>query len=431
MSIAFGGIIAFVFRGMNLAVALGMLLLVSRELTPDQSDAFLLGITIVGLTNAVCGGITAAAAFQVSNQRRQPGEVLAAGGLPASSLAALAVIAGILIGVSATGQAADLARPVGVAAAIVIINTLVGGIFLGREAFVRYNLTLVLGPLMALVAIAIALFAFDASSAEALLTAYGIGQWAGVTLMVVTGLPILATGFRPALALARRMARFAVLAAISGAASYLNYRANLFVVGYFEGDGGVSTYAFAAYIGESIWQVSGSLTVATWARLGTLSRSEAAALTTRVMRHTVLLLGVLCVFLFLAAGLIQEILWPDYPGVASALRWLLPGLLIFGLAQAYSGFYTYQRGLPWVSALVAGTGLVINLAFALLLVPPFGVDGAAAAGSIAYSSAMIIALAVFVLQERLRPSDIFRFGRADLDDYRALVTRVRNTLSRA
>ncbi|MGH2608548.1 MAG: polysaccharide biosynthesis C-terminal domain-containing protein, partial [Tepidiformaceae bacterium] len=428
MSIAFGGIIAFVFRGMNLVVALAMLLLVSRELSEAQSDAFILGITIVGLTNSICGGLTAAAAFQVSNQRRQPGEALAAGGIPASALAALAVILGVLVGAAATGQTADLALPVGLGAAAVVINALIGGVFLGREAFIRYNGTLVLPPLLALVAIAIALFAADAGSAEALLAAYAAGQWAGVVLMVLTGLPLLTAGFRLALPLARRMVRFAGLAAISGAASYLNYRANLFVVAYFEGDGGVSTYGFAAYVGESIWQVSGSLALATYARLGSLSRPEAAALTTRVMRHTLLLLGVLCVVLFFAADLIQDILWPDYPGVASALRWLLPGLLIFGLAQSYSGFYTYQRGLPWVAALVAGMGLVINLAFALALVPPFGVDGAAAASSIAYSSAIIIALAVFVVQERLRPTDIFRFGRADLDDYRALFTRVRTTL---
>jgi O-antigen/teichoic acid export membrane protein len=431
VSIAFGGIIAFAFRGMNLAVALGMLLLVSRELTKDQSDTFILGVTIVGLTNSICGGITAATAFQVSNQRRQPGEALAAGGIPAGFLAALAVVLGVMVGAAATGQAADLALPVGMAAAAVIMNTLVGGVFLGREAFIRYNGTLVLPPALALVAIAIALFVGDARSPEGLLWAYAAGQWAGVVVMTVTGLGLLTTGFRLALPLARRMVRFAVLAALSGAASYLNYRANLFVVEYFEDDGGVSTYGFAAYIGESIWQVSGSLTLATYARLGTLSRAEAATLTTRVMRHTILLLGVLCLVLFLTADLIQEVLWPEYTGFASALRWLLPGLLIFGLAQSYSAFYTYQRGLPWVSAIVASVGLAINLVFAFLLVPPFGVDGAAAAGSIAYSSAMLIALAVFVFQERLRPSDIFRFGRADLDDYRSLVTRVRGALGRA
>jgi hypothetical protein len=33
------------------------------------------------------------------------------------------------------------------------------------------------------------------------------------------------------------------------------------------------------------------------------------------------------------------------------------------------------------------------------------------------------------VQEHLRPADIFRFGRADLDDYRALFTRVRSALS--
>ncbi len=428
MSIAIGGLVAFAFRGANLVVALGTLLIVSRELPQAQSDAFILGLTLVGIANALTGGLTAATAYQVANQRRAPGEAFAAAGIPASGMAFLALVTGAFLGAIAGGTVSDMAFPVAAAAAAVILNSLVAGVYLGRESFFRYNLTLVASPMLALAAIAVAHFALDAHSARALFAAYAVGQWMGLALMLGSGLPLLWGRFRPSLALARRILRFAALAGLSSGVSYLNYRADLFVVEHFEGEGGVSTYAWAVYIGESIWQVSGSLTLATYARLGALSRVDAAALTTRVMRHTVLLLALLCAILFLAADLIEAVLAPDYEGVSSALRLLLPGVLIYGLAQSYSGFYTFQRGLPWVSALVAGTGLAVDIVFALLLVPPFGVNGAAAASSIAYGSAIITGLLVFAVQERVRPVDIVRFGRADLDDYRALACRARAKL---
>jgi O-antigen/teichoic acid export membrane protein len=182
------------------------------------------------------------------------------------------------------------------------------------------------------------------------------------------------------------------------------------------------------YLAESIWQVSGSLTLATYARLGTLERHEAARLTTRVMRHTVVLLLGLCAALFLLADLIEDVLFSSHDEMSTALRLLLPGVLLYGLAQSFSGFYTYQRGLPWVAAVVAGTGLAVDLLFAFLLVPPFGVPGAAAASSIAYGTAILLALAVFVRQERLNAADIFRFGRAEFEDYRTLARRARSVL---
>jgi O-antigen/teichoic acid export membrane protein len=177
--------------------------------------------------------------------------------------------------------------------------------------------------------------------------------------------------------------------------------------------------------------VSGSLALATYARLGILDRNDASQLTARVMRHTFLLLVILCAGVFLFADVFEWILFPDYDGVSSALRFLLPGILIYSLAQAYSGFYTYQRGLPWVAAIVASLALVVKMALAFALVPPIGVDGAAIASSIGYTTAMVVALVVFARQERLSAADIFRFGPADLDDYRSLLSRVRTTLTRA
>lgn len=431
MSIAFGGIIAFLFRGMNLVVALATVVLTSRVLSSADYGLFGLALSVVGFVNAMTGGLAAATAYQISNQRRPPALVVLNSGSLALALGTLAVAAGIAGGTALSGEVSHVALAVGVSAAAVVANSVISGVFLGRESFIRYNLTLVGPPLLALAAIVVTFFVLDRRTPEAALGAYAAGQTISLAAMLVLGRSHLARHVRFEGSLARSVVRFTLLAGISSGISFLNYRADLFIVDYFEGKAGVGPYLLAVYIAESVWQVSGSLALATYARVGSLSRHEAAELTTRVMRHTVVLLGVVCSMLFIAADLIEAALGGDkYAGVAGALRFLLPGVLVYGLAQSFSGFYTYQRGLPWVAALVAGTGLIVDIVLAIILVPRMGINGAALAGAIAYSAAIIGGLAVFVRREHLGAQQVFRFGRAEFEDYRGLFTRLRSVVAR-
>ncbi|WBL35017.1 hypothetical protein O0235_09480 [Tepidiforma flava] len=45
--------------------------------------------------------------------------------------------------------------------------------------------------------------------------------------------------------------------------------------------------------------------------------------------------------------------------------------------------------------------------------------------------AILGGLAVFMRQERIGPAGVFGFGRAELEDYRALFSRIRGGLARA
>lgn len=431
MSIAFGGIVALFFRGLNLVVALGLVGLCSYELEKGDYGRFVLGLTFVGIVNAATGGLTAATAYQVANQRRPPGMALANGGVLGGGLGAAAVAGGLLAGWWFAGEARQEALAVGAACAAVVVNSVVAGVFLGREAFIRYNLALVCPPLFALAGIAATFFVLGQRTPDAALWAYAAGWWAAVALLLVSGGGAGARNARLEGAMLAAIGRFSLLAGIASGISYLNYRADLFVVRHFEGEEGVAVYSLAVYLAESVWQVSGSLALATYARVGSLSRPEAAALTARVMRHTVVLLGVICAGLFAASWAIEAVVFPKYDGMGSALRFILPGVLLYGLAQSFSGFYTYQRGMPWVSAVVAGAGLVLDMVFAFTLVPRMGVDGAALASALAYSLAILGGLTVFMRQERIGPAGIFGFGRAELEDYRALVSRLRAGLVRA
>ncbi|MCZ7579042.1 MAG: polysaccharide biosynthesis C-terminal domain-containing protein [Dehalococcoidia bacterium] len=81
--------------------------------------------------------------------------------------------------------------------------------------------------------------------------------------------------------------------------------------------------------------------------------------------------------------------------------------------------------------MVAGAGLAIDLVLASLLIPAMGVNGAALASAIAYSLAILGGLVVFARSEQLGARDIFRFGTAELQDYRTLLRRLRGLVARA
>ncbi|MBK7726262.1 MAG: hypothetical protein IPI33_13825 [Dehalococcoidia bacterium] len=202
------------------------------------------------------------------------------------------------------------------------------------------------------------------------------GQWLAIVLLLVTAGRTYLRGLSLHAPVARQIIGFAVVAGV-GSDPYLNYRADVVLVDHWEGRASVGTYSLAVYLAESVWQVSGSLALATYARLGSSSREEAVALTTRVMRHTVILLAGICTLLFAGADVIQRVLFSEYEGMASALRLVLPGVLMYSLAQSYSGYYTWQRGMPWVSAAVAGAGLCLDLVLAVVLIPKFGINGVA------------------------------------------------------
>ena len=428
MSIAFGGIVAFVFRGMNLVVALALVVVCSHQLNEKDYGTFVLGLTMVGIVNAATGGLTAATGFQISSQKRAPGMALANGGVLGLMLGAASVVAGLGISTLYTGEAHREAIAVGVACAAVIVSSVVAGTFLGRESFVRYNLALVAPPLLSLVLISAAFFLFDKRSPDIALELYALGQWLAILILLATAGPAYVHGLHFRAAVIRQIGRFAMVAGIASGISYLNYRADVVLVNHFEGRELVGTYSLAVYIAESVWQVSGSLALATYARLGGSTRDEAVALTTRVMRHTVILLTAICAALFAAADVIERALFADYEGMATALRIVLPGVLAYSLAQSFSGYYTWQRGMPWVSAAVAGAGLCLDLVLAVILIPRMGINGAALASTLAKTTAILIAIAFFVSAERISFSQVFRFRRADVDDYRSLLLRVRGRL---
>ena len=122
------------------------------------------------------GGLTAAAAYQITNRKRPALSVLLSGFIPAAAIAAVAVGGGALATAVTSNEAADIALPIAVGVSAVVLHSVVAGVLLGQEAFVRYNTALVLPPVLAVVAISVALWGLDEATPTAALWAFSAGS---------------------------------------------------------------------------------------------------------------------------------------------------------------------------------------------------------------------------------------------------------------
>ena len=175
---------------------------------------------------------------------------------------------------------------------------------------------------------------------------------------------------------------------------------------------------------ELLWFVSGSLTQATYSRIGTPERAIAASTTLRVVHLSVAVLSLTAPLLWLAAvWLVPSALGAAYRDSLLPLAVLLPGALLFGGASAFSAYFTNHAGLPRVSAWAAFGSLVVNAALAMVLVPHLGMAGAALAASASYAASVVLVAGIFARHAGLPLRRVLLPGPQLVADLRALRDR--------
>jgi len=222
---------------------------------------------------------------------------------------------------------------------------------------------------------------------------------------------------------ARASLRFGFEVYLANLVWTLLLRADTMLLGYMGGAGALGIYSISVLFAELIWYLSRALTIALSPRIAAASREESMALTQRAARVAVwaavaaaagLLIAVRPAILIVFGRAFLPALTPFFL--------LLPGIVLGTLASPLSLYFTQQRGLPRVNALISGAGLVVNVALNLVWIPRHGAAGAAAASSVAYG------LVAALLLWRFSREPGFRLGlllRPQRDDLRLLVETVR------
>lgn len=218
---------------------------------------------------------------------------------------------------------------------------------------------------------------------------------------------------RPDAGLLAEELRFGSRALPGTLAERLQFRADAFLLNVLVGVRATGIYSVAQGLAETLWYVPNALGVVMFSR-AVDPRADAGRIAAVLTRTTLALAVLLAVPAFLLGPrLVRFVYGSTFADAGVALRLILPGIVAYSVVAILSRYIT-GRGRPGTTTLIFGVGLAANLAANLVLIPPFGLAGAAVASSLSYLLTAGLIVAVFRrlsgrgLAETLlvRPSDV-------------------------
>jgi O-antigen/teichoic acid export membrane protein len=184
--------------------------------------------------------------------------------------------------------------------------------------------------------------------------------------------------------------RFGVQGQLSNLIQLLNLRLDAYLVLWLVNSAGVGIYAVGVSLAEGMWFIANSVGVVLLTNLTASDDESAARMTPLVCRNTLLVTGLAAIgAAALSPVAVPAIFGSEYDDSVLPFVWLLPGAVAAAGTKILAA-YVFSRGRPLLNAQVGIAVLAVTIAGDLLLIPPFGVPGAAAASSFAYGCGLAL-----------------------------------------
>ena len=187
----------------------------------------------------------------------------------------------------------------------------------------------------------------------------------------------------------------------------------------------VGLYSVSVMLGEVVWYVPRSLGTVLFPKIASADKETADSVTPFICRSTIVLTLPVIVLLFVVSGkLIPWIFTPEFEPSVLTLKLLLPGILLHSIGKIIASDIV-GRGYPHYNSIAASVALAVTVILDLLLIPTWGINGAAVATTIAYIvHTMLIAL-LFKRMSGIGMLQLVRFQRGDFIAYYEVMRSIR------
>jgi O-antigen/teichoic acid export membrane protein len=210
--------------------------------------------------------------------------------------------------------------------------------------------------------------------------------------------------------------RYSAKAYLAALLSFVVLRGNVFLLQRFAFEQELGWYSVAAQVADALAILPATIALVLFPRL---VRDAAGRLhaTLRTALVTGALLALLCVVAAFAAGpVISFVFGADFEPAARILRWMLPGVVAFGVLTVLSQFLA-ALGMPKALVGIWGLAAAVALVLGRFLIAPYHAVGAAATLSITYGLTLVLVGALVVRHGRAeRPAEEPR-GPAPLPEW--------------
>ncbi len=194
---------------------------------------------------------------------------------------------------------------------------------------------------------------------------------------------------------------------------FLHYKADQFMIKQMLGVSELGIYTIAVTIAELMFLIPASITTALTGKLyNTTIHSQIRTITARTVKITLYVCGILSLAGLLLAHLIPFVYGQAYVRSVPATMILMLGVVFASVGRvAFPYFYTLGR--PLNNIVISFGTLLINISLNFVLIPKYGIYGAAIASSISYFIYGVYYLVSFIALEGFSVRSLLVLDRED------------------
>lgn len=303
----------------------------------------------------------------------------------------------------------------------VLLQAFLLGVLQAQERFSEYSFQQVAPTVLGLGGMSIALLWLKAGLVGAVLTQTGIVAIVTVWLVArVHRRAPLRLGVDGELA--RGMLSFGGKSYLQTLASTLHFRIDQYMIAYLLDPAQVGYYAIAVNLTNLLLKVPDATGTVLFPRLAAAGEREAHQATTRACRYTLLVtVGMAVAYALFGPAAIRLLYGERFEASIAPLRLMLPGIVMISLYLILTRNFT-SRNRQQVNLVAAFAALAINVGLNWVLIPHWGIAGAALSTAVSYSVAALILLWVFVRESGQSVADTVLVRWADVSGLVRLAT---------
>ena len=295
------------------------------------------------------------------------------------------------------------------------------GILLGLELYKKLSFGRICysGCILLFLFIAFKIFS---SGIEGAIVATILGTLAGVIFMVYVLIKakVLTRRIKITTGLMWDTLKFGSKLQVSNMIQFFNYRLDTFIVNYFLSPLHVGLYTAAVSFAELIWHIPNAISQNLFVASSKSKTNKIDEVTILIFRQTLFLVSIVAVlFLFLGRFLIIILLGNRFAGAYLPFKWLLIGVVALSTSKVIAADMV-GRGYPGYCSMIATISLVFTIVLDLLLIPRYGITGAAIASSISYTVSALLFILIFKRITKINLKKLFIPGQRDLKLYKAV-----------
>jgi O-antigen/teichoic acid export membrane protein len=199
-------------------------------------------------------------------------------------------------------------------------------------------------------------------------------------------------------------------------AVFFSYRVDAYLIAFIMTDAATALgyYSLAVGLAEIVFFFPRAVSTLYFPHVAGSPRQESDLQVAATSRVTLLVTGISALLMAPAATLMIILILPAYVPALPALYLLLPGVVAFSVTFVVNGYLTgIDR--PGITSTVSLVSLVANVIANLILIPRFGIAGAASASLFSYSLSSVL---LSIVAARLTGTRFHRFWIPGLSDVR-------------